>query len=91
MSVEGIDWDELEQNQILSVDSGQSTKDSSQETVAMIAVPVEEWVRMKEQVNEIHAAFASLSKSLKAAADNPMLRAMGRQFGVDIDAIASAE
>lgn len=47
-------------------------------------------VETLNKVTEIHAAFMGLATSLSAMGENPMIRAMGRQFGVDPAAIAQS-
>lgn len=68
----------------LTVVSGQSDVD---------ALPIaccETCVEVLNLTREIHAAFSGLANALGGMAQNPMMAAMSRQFGIDPSAIAGA-
>lgn len=64
-----------------------STVDSTDEH-AIVLVPREEWEQVKRQVSAVHGAFLGLVSAMGRMGENPMMKVMMRQFGVDPDTFA---
>lgn len=57
-------------------------------TVAMIAVPKTEWDALCSKVDSIFQAFVALARATTAMQSNPMMKAMSRQFGVNLEELS---
>ncbi len=44
-----------------------------------------EWIALRTEVNFIYAFMTGFAAALGKMSENPMMRTMGRQFGMDLD------